>query len=127
MLPAISDADVQPLRVRKNRLVSGPKGLGRTPAALPLVRNKELCAIHYQPFASLTTMVSRLLSSACYSFLALNSPGHAHAQGKMTTPKEIFHPDFNDPDADFVIECKDGIKLKVHSYILKAHRLVDYP
>jgi len=44
----------------------------------------------------------------------------------MTATKETFHPDFNDPEADFVIECKDGIKLKVHSYIVKAHRYVVY-
>ena len=42
----------------------------------------------------------------------------------MTTAKETFHKDFNDPDADLVIECQDGIKLRVYSYLLMAHRLV---
>jgi len=44
----------------------------------------------------------------------------------MTNPKETYHPEFNDPEGDLVIECKDGVKFKVHSYILKAHRYVVY-
>jgi hypothetical protein len=40
----------------------------------------------------------------------------------MTLPKESYHPKYHDADADLVIECKDGIKLRVHSYVLKAHR-----
>ena len=42
----------------------------------------------------------------------------------MTTTTETFHTDFNDPDADLVIECQDGIKLRVHSYLLMAHKSV---
>jgi hypothetical protein len=40
----------------------------------------------------------------------------------MTTAKETFHTEFNDPEGDLVIECEDGVKLRVHSYVLKAHR-----
>jgi hypothetical protein len=40
----------------------------------------------------------------------------------MTTAKATFHTEFNDPEGDLVIECKDGVKLRVQSYVLKAHR-----
>jgi len=40
----------------------------------------------------------------------------------MTTPKITFHPNFKDSDADLVIESKDGVKFRVQSYVLMAHR-----
>jgi hypothetical protein len=36
--------------------------------------------------------------------------------------KQTYHAKYNDPAADLVLECKDGVKFRVHSYLLKAHR-----
>ena len=46
-----------------------------------------------------------------------------HTPDTMTSPG-TFHPKFNDPQADLVLECQDGVKLRAHSYMLMAHRLV---
>jgi hypothetical protein len=38
----------------------------------------------------------------------------------MAEPKYL--KGYDDPDADLVIECSDKVKMRVHSYLLKAHR-----
>jgi hypothetical protein len=36
--------------------------------------------------------------------------------------KQTYLAGYDDPEADMVIECHDGVKLRVHSYILRTHR-----
>ena len=45
----------------------------------------------------------------------------------MTTPnpaKAEYYEGYDDPAADMVVEVKEGVKFRVHSYLLKAHRYV---
>jgi len=45
----------------------------------------------------------------------------------MTTPdpaKIEYLQGYDDPTADMVGEVKEGVKFRVHSYLLKAHRYV---
>ena len=41
----------------------------------------------------------------------------------MTTKLiETYYKGYDDPTADMIIEVKGGIKFRVHSYLLQAHR-----
>jgi hypothetical protein len=43
----------------------------------------------------------------------------------MTIPKPAkveYYKGYDDPTADMVLKVKDGMKFRVHSYLLKAHR-----
>ena len=89
------------------------------PDPFPLARHKELSAICHEPFASLTAkMSSGSRHRITHSHLVITLA----PRFKMTTAKETFHTEFNDPEGDLVIECKDGIKLRMQSFLLKAHR-----
>lgn len=37
-------------------------------------------------------------------------------------PEETYLPGYDDPDADMILRAKDGTRLLVHSYYLKATR-----
>jgi hypothetical protein len=39
-----------------------------------------------------------------------------------TPPKVEYHKGYDDPTADMVIKVNDGMKFRVDSYLLKAHR-----
>lgn len=43
----------------------------------------------------------------------------------MAQEEDNYHPAHNDSTADLVIECPDGVKFRVHSYLLMAHRYVE--
>jgi len=48
----------------------------------------------------------------------------------MTTPnpaKAEYYEGYDDPTADMVVEVKEGVRFRVHSYLLKAHRYVCLP
>ena len=38
--------------------------------------------------------------------------------------KTEYYEGYDDPTADMVVEVKEGVKFRVHSYLLKAHRYV---
>lgn len=93
--------------------------MGRTPAPLPLARHQELSAICHGPFASLTTKMS---SGSRHRIAHSHLVPTPAPRFKMTIAKETFHTEFNDPEGDLVIECKDGVKLRMQSFLLKVHR-----
>ena len=39
-----------------------------------------------------------------------------------TPPKTEYYKGYDDPTADMVLEVKGGVKFRVHSYLLRAHR-----
>ena len=39
-----------------------------------------------------------------------------------TAEENVFHPNFNQADANIIIESNDGRKFRIHDYFLKANR-----
>lgn len=61
------------------------------------------------------------------SHLCLLSFSLTASKVKITTPDPTmieYHKEYDDPTADMVLEVKGGMKFRVHSYLLKAHRYV---
>jgi hypothetical protein len=51
-----------------------------------------------------------------------NDKANDNVEDTIQPEAPSYHPDYNDPSADMVIQCEDDVRLRVHSYILKAHR-----